>query len=173
MNLIVNVNRCNPMRAGCWMDMPPHVKLKRAMVNVQSMDNVCFARAVVAALYPVEKHGCRYGQYPDYRTVLNLDVIDLPMTFRQIARFESLNDMSVNVFTLEEQNDRTIVPLRLTDDKRRVHINLLYLPNTHRGASKGHFAWIKNLSRLVGSQVSRHKRRKYICDRWVFQILLK
>ncbi|XP_043264078.1 uncharacterized protein LOC122404213 [Colletes gigas] len=29
----------------------------------------------------------------------------------------------------------------------------------------GHFAWIKNLSRLVSTQLSKHNSRKYFCDR--------
>jgi hypothetical protein len=32
----------------------------------------------------------------------------------------------------------------------------------------GHFAWIKNLSRLVSSQLSKHDHKKYICDRCVY-----
>ncbi|XP_054015937.1 uncharacterized protein LOC128896594 [Hylaeus anthracinus] len=42
------------------------------------------------------------------------------------------------------------------------HVNLLYLEGPN---GLGHFAWIKNLSRLVSSQLSKHKRRKYVCDR--------
>ncbi|XP_011859093.1 PREDICTED: uncharacterized protein LOC105556605 [Vollenhovia emeryi] len=103
MNLMINVNRCNPMRVGCWIDMPPVIKLKKAVVNVKSMDNACFAWAVVAALYPAEKHTSRCNQYPDYRTVLKLDGIDFPMTLKRISRFERLNDMSINVFTMKDE----------------------------------------------------------------------
>lgn len=42
MNLIVNINKCNPMQAGCWIDIPTHVKVKNAVVNVRSTDNACF-----------------------------------------------------------------------------------------------------------------------------------
>ncbi|KYQ58862.1 hypothetical protein ALC60_02133 [Trachymyrmex zeteki] len=43
--------------------------------------------------------------------------------------------------------------------KRR--INLLYVQNDNAG----HFAWIKNLSRLVRSQITRNKNKKFFCDR--------
>jgi len=43
LDLTVNVNKYNPMCAGCYV---------KAMFNVQSTDNVCFAWSVVAALYP-------------------------------------------------------------------------------------------------------------------------
>ncbi|XP_076236198.1 uncharacterized protein LOC143180386 [Calliopsis andreniformis] len=47
--------------------------------------------------------------------------------------------------------------------RRGRHVNLLYVEND----SIGHFAWIKNLSRLVGTQLSKHEEKKFICDRYV------
>ncbi|XP_011858747.1 PREDICTED: uncharacterized protein LOC105556274 [Vollenhovia emeryi] len=92
--------------------------------------------------------------------------ISILTTLKQIRKFERLNDISVNVFTTrEEKKDGTIVPLHLTDRKRDIHINLLYLSDSRYGSQEGHFAWIKNLSRLVGSQVTRQTNKKYICDR--------
>ena len=34
--------------------LPREIKIKKAVINVQSMDNACFAWSVVAALHPVE-----------------------------------------------------------------------------------------------------------------------
>ncbi|XP_071576599.1 uncharacterized protein [Temnothorax nylanderi] len=131
-----------------------------------SNDNACFAWAVISALYPAQRHAERCGSYPYYATVLNLEGIEFPMTLKQISRFERLNVVSVNVFTIwrRERNDE-IVPLRLTDDKKDSHVNLLYLSDSRNNSNGGHFAWIKNLSRLVGSQLNRSKNMKYICDR--------
>ncbi|XP_011706256.1 PREDICTED: uncharacterized protein LOC105461459, partial [Wasmannia auropunctata] len=41
------------------------------------------------------------------------------------------------------------------------HINLLYV---EENSNDGHFTWIKNLSRLIGSQLSK-KNKKFFCDR--------
>ncbi|XP_020297964.1 uncharacterized protein LOC109862346 [Pseudomyrmex gracilis] len=56
------------------------------------------------------------------------------------------------------------VPLHLTSNKKEKHVNLLYVPDQHNG-HVGHFAWIKNLSRFVSSQLSKRKTAQYICDR--------
>ncbi|XP_077262575.1 uncharacterized protein LOC143897644 [Temnothorax americanus] len=121
LNLTVNVNKCNPMRVGCWMEIPRDLK--------------------------------------------------------HIGKFERQNDVSINVFTTREEigkkdkygrgaDDNAIVPLRLTDDKRDRHVNLLYLRDTLRGVvNGGHFAWIKNLSRLVNSQLTVSRCAKHVCDR--------
>ncbi|XP_067210226.1 uncharacterized protein [Linepithema humile] len=157
LDLTINVKKFNPLHAGCHIKLPREILFKRAVVNVQSTDNVCFAWAVVA-LHPAEKYSERVSQYPHYSTVLNLCGIEFPMTLPQISKFEKLNTTTVNVFTIE---GRSIIPLRLTDDKKEKHVNLLYVP----GNNEAHFVYIKDLSRLVSSQLSKRNGKKYVCDR--------
>ncbi|XP_072759760.1 uncharacterized protein [Anoplolepis gracilipes] len=124
LNLTVNINKYNLMRAGCCVQLPRKIIMKRAVVNVQSQDNACFAWAVVAALYPVERHTDRQSSYRHYTTVLNLQDIEFPVTLNQIKKFEIYNDISINVYTIENEN---IIPLRLTEQKKDKHVNLLYV----------------------------------------------
>ncbi|XP_070153659.1 uncharacterized protein [Polyergus mexicanus] len=169
LNLTVNVNKYNSMHAGCHVQIPREIALKKAVVNVRSADNACFAWAIVAALYPVEKNTERSSRYPHYSTVLNLEGVEFPMTLNGITRFERINDISINVYTVRDKKDGKgscrIVPLRLTGDKKDRHINLLYLSDTTQRDNTTHFAWIKNLSRLIGSQLSNRQHKAHICDR--------
>ena len=150
--------------------------LRKAVINVRSIDNAYFAWSVVAALYPVQSHVNRKSSYPDYTTVLNLEGIEFSVTLKQITKFELLNDISVNVFTERERGGKKddgniIVPLRLIKEKKKEkHVNLLYLQESRRDDENviGHFTWIKNLSRLIGSQLSKNTGKKYLCDRWVY-----
>ena len=125
---------------------------------MRSRDNACFAWAVVAALYPAKKNSKRTSKYPHYSTVLNLCNIEFPVTLPQISKFEKLNSISVNVFTVQEES---ITPLRLTKEKQEKHVNLPYIAEHN----EAHFAYIKNLSRLVSTQLSKHDEKKFICDR--------
>ncbi|XP_077265262.1 uncharacterized protein LOC143899135 [Temnothorax americanus] len=163
LNLTVNVNKYNPLRAGCYINLPQKIKSKKAVINVQLMDNACFAWSVVAALHLAERHSERESSYPDYKNILNLQGIEFPMTLKQIKKFERLNDISINVYTIEGEKTPTVRPIRFTDRKKEKHVNLLYVQDPRDDV--GHFAWIKNLSRLVSSQLSRYNGRKYICDR--------
>ncbi|XP_043264198.1 uncharacterized protein LOC122404328 [Colletes gigas] len=165
LNLTINVNKYNPLRAGCHFKLPREIMLKRATINIQSSDNTCFAWAVVAALHPAKKYPERPGSYPQYTSVLNLHGIEFPMSLKQIEKFELQNNISINVYSFSmEKNGPKVFPLRLTSQKRDRHANLLYTPE-QGGSDVGHFVWIKDLSRLVGAQLSRHKRKKYFCDR--------
>ncbi|XP_032683659.1 uncharacterized protein LOC116850005 isoform X2 [Odontomachus brunneus] len=64
-----------------------------------------------------------------------------------------------------EKRTSTIVPIRLTDGKREKHVNLLHISDPSRPQRGTFRIWIKNLSRLMSSQLSKYKVRKYICDR--------
>ncbi|KAL6418908.1 hypothetical protein ACFW04_014170 [Cataglyphis niger] len=152
------------MRARCHVKLLQEVMKKKTVINVQSNDNACFAWSVVASLYPIERNAERESSYPHYTTVLNLQNIEFPVIVNQIKNFERVNDISINVYCLEEKN---IVPIRLSELKRDKYINLFYVQDP-RDNNVGHFAWIKNLSRLVSSQLSKHNGQKYICD-WYLQ----
>jgi len=165
LNLTINVNKYNPLHAGCYIELPREIKLKRAVINVRSMDNACFAWSVMAALHPVERNPERESSYPHYSTVLNFKDIEFPMTPTQIKKFENQNNISINVYRIEKQKERSILPIRLTEKKMEKHVNLLYMQNDD---DVGHFAWIKSLSRLVSSQLNKHKSKKYFCDRYVY-----
>ncbi|XP_036142915.1 uncharacterized protein LOC118645605 [Monomorium pharaonis] len=78
-------------------------------------------------MYPVEENKERSSSYPDYRTYLKFDGIEFPVTLRDITKFERLNNISVNVFMFKERDKKKIVPLRLTANKRNVHISALFL----------------------------------------------
>jgi len=103
--------------------------MKKAIVNVRSMDNACFAWSVIAALHPVERNSERQYSYPDYASVLNLKDIEFPMTLNQIKTFENFN-ISINVFTIEKKKkELSILPIQLADKKMDKHVNLLYVQN--------------------------------------------
>lgn len=141
------------------------------MINIRSRDDQCFAWSVVASLYPTVRRPSKMTSYPHYSTVLRFDDCELPMSLHRITKFERLNELSVNVYAIrdkekKDKNGRSllIVPLRLTKDKKEKHVNLLYVPDMVLG-NGGHFVCIKNLSRLVNYQLTRAKRKVFICDR--------
>lgn len=82
---------------GCWVDLPTFVKYKQAVINIQAMDNACFAWSIVTALFSAIKHPEQVLNYPSYMAVLQSEGIAFPMTLKQIKTFERLNDVSINV----------------------------------------------------------------------------
>ncbi|XP_011069295.1 PREDICTED: uncharacterized protein LOC105155092 [Acromyrmex echinatior] len=78
----------------------------------------------------------------EFQKLLNLADIEIPISFKDIPKFENLNNISINVYSIEDKQ---------LQDSRNDNIR--------------HFAWTKNLSHLVSSQISGKKNKKYFCDR--------
>lgn len=155
----ININKFVPMRGSGILKLPKNIARKKAVVNVKSGDGKCFAYAILAALTKCKTTKHVY-EYSDYMEQLNLNGIDFPMKFTNISKFEDQNDLSINVFGLNQSNTKIVGPLHHTKNRRENHINLLY----YEFRNKQHFVWIKDLSRLVGRQLSKHKSKKYLCD---------
>ncbi|GJQ82404.1 hypothetical protein Trydic_g11820 [Trypoxylus dichotomus] len=174
--IFFNINKFTPQVGSCDIKLPRAIELKHACINVKNKDEACFAWAVMAALYPVDNNPQRTSKYPQYKKVFHLGGIRFPMTLRQIPRFEKQNSVSINVYILEKTSEEAfnVVPTYLTKNKQEKHVNLLLFQDVYDDNDNGggggckprfHYAWIKDLSRLVSSQLSRHRTKKYICDR--------
>ena len=161
LKILVNINKHNPLRAGCDVPLPRAVVLKKAVVNVKSVDNACFLWAVVASLYPAATNVSKDSSYPHYSTVLRTDDMTLPVTLDQLAKFERFNDVSVNVYAW---SDGSCAPLRLTEDKRERHANLLLVQDP-KDPQHYHFACIRSLSRLISKQLGNHGHQVFVCER--------
>lgn len=162
-NLLVNCNKYTPFQVGCNVPLPAAVLSKKAVVNVKSMENDCFYRAIVACLYKGKtNHPSRTLSYPHYRDVFHRTVrFETPVTLKHIHKFEKINEISINIF---EWKGKRLEAVHITKKKQPQHANLLFVQDRH-DPSRNHFAAITNLSGLVGSQLPNKKRKKHICDR--------
>ncbi|KAJ8940075.1 hypothetical protein NQ314_010909 [Rhamnusium bicolor] len=136
--LEINVAKYNPLRASSYLPLPKDIAAKNAVINVRNSDNKCFVWSILSALHPPAQNAQRVTHYQNYLHELNMKDISFPVSVKDIVKFEKQNDgLSINVFGLEQGKHKCNI------------VNLLYLegPNT-----KSHYCWIKNISRLVGSQ---------------------
>lgn len=165
--LELNVNKYNPLRASSYIPLPREIVIKKAVINIKNEDPFCFGWAIMAGLYEPVGNPCRSSSYPDFRERLDFTGISFPISLKDIAKFELQNNMSVNVFGYEmcfKDNKRVceiIGPLYYTKNKKNVHVNLLLIDD---GKGKNHYCYIKNLSRLVSSQISSRHGMKHLCD---------
>lgn len=162
--LDMNVNKFNPLRGSSYIDLPLDIKNKNAVINVKNNDHECFRWAVLSGLYKPTHNSNRYTSYLPHRNKLKFDNISFPIKINDIHKFEKLNDLSVNVFGLEFDSksklNKIIGPLHLTKSRKVIHLNLLYINH----GTKGHYCYIKNLSRLVSKQITTSEHAIYICD---------
>ena len=75
------------------------------------------------------------------------------MSFRDIKRFESRNEITINILAVE---DKKIYICRKGKEYPRV-ANLMLITN----CNKKHYVAIKSLGRLLSSQNSKHKESQH------------
>lgn len=176
--LVVEVNKYEPLGGSTYIKLPKFLIDKRAIINVKNDDDQCFKWAVLSALYPTANHPERLNNYLRYANELNFTGIEFPMKINKIGKFENLNvNISINLYHFDSKA-KTVYPLYLTKAIKRNHIHLLWITekdadecnksieqNAFNTSRKAHFCWIKNLSRLINSQISKNNRRSFFCDR--------
>lgn len=190
--IVVNINKFEAFIGSSYIDLPKYIKNKNAVINVKNFDNECFKWSILSALYPVENNAQRVSKYLQFEKELNFSGIIFPVTVSQISKFEENNKtISVNVYIINKERnhkknvlENKIVPLRLTKKIKENHIHLLLLHELPKKDEeqkemenlsvvdiiknfnvKSHYCWIKNLSRLVSLQSTKHKHKIWFCDR--------
>jgi len=100
--LNLTANKHNLLHVEYHIKLSPEIMLKKAVINVQSADNACIAWYVDPAQRNVEREFSypHYYIYINYMSILNLAGLEFPMTLNQIKKFETLNNIFINNYTM-------------------------------------------------------------------------
>ena len=149
LNMYVHLNKYEPLSGSSYISLPKVLQSKKAIINITNQeDNKCFKWAVTSAIYPVEKNSTRVAKYVQNSEKFNWDGINFPVSFKDIDTFEKQNpSISINVFSYEQE----VYPLRITEKGNDKTVNLLLVSE----GNNQHYCWIKNMSRLLTSQIRK------------------
>ncbi|XP_057332054.1 uncharacterized protein LOC130671928 [Microplitis mediator] len=113
MNLVVNISRYAPLEVGMakvrgistYVRLPQDIQEKKAVLNIENFDAYCFLWAVTAVLYPARtSHPERTQSYPQFSdSELKYAGIKFPIVLKDIAKYESLNNLAINVYGIDPQ----------------------------------------------------------------------
>ena len=164
-NLTLCIDKWDPLKASSYIDLPPELKNKKALINMKNTDNKCFLWCVLRALNPKKEHPERIdGDLKSKENTLNMEGIDYPVNIKgHIKRFEKQNpDISLSV--LGYSKDEKIYPLRRSKhamkNKRKYNIILLLIKDENNNS---HYCLVKDESALLSSQVNKRKGKLYFC----------
>ena len=158
LNAYINVSRYQPMRGGSYMPLPKKLQNKKAIINVQNIDNECLRWALRAALFTPTGKVTRTSSYPT-EDGLNFTGIDFPTPVNQIGRLEKQNhNLAINVFGWEDGN---VVVYRISEKGGEIpKINLMLI----KQGENAHYSFVKRLSALLYDQ-SKNSNSKHFCER--------
>ena len=122
----------DPTRAGSYLQLPKKIIESKSVLNIQNDDELCALWSILAHLYPKDNgHQRRMNKpsaYEEHKDEINTGDIQFPLRIRDIGKLERLNNLSINVFSLDYKSH--VIPIRISDEKEvpkdRV-IDLLYV----------------------------------------------
>ena len=159
LHLEIHTTEYKPISGSTYIPLPDWIVRKKAIVSIRNKDDKCFIWSILRYLHPREKNDCRLNDLKQYEFSLNTKGITFPMKVKDISRFEQLNpDLpGINVFSID---GNTIYPLREIGKDQSIDLFL------YEEDGKYHYSLIKNLSRLIRSQItSRTNELIHICKR--------
>ena len=166
-NLTLHTDIWDPVKGSSYIDLPKELKNKNAIINMKNEDNnKCFLWCVLRALNPKDNHPERIDKdLKSKENTLNMEGITYPVDLKDIKRFEKQN-LDISISVLGYSKDERIYPLRISkftkakkEDERKHNITLLLIKN----GDNSHYCLVKNLSRLLTSQVNKHSHKLYFC----------
>jgi hypothetical protein len=165
--LNISVVKFNPLSGSGYSELPPLIAKKKAVINMKNDDDQCFKWAVTRSLNPVDKNPDRITkELRKQAEDLVWKGITFPMKVKDIPIWEKNNDKFVSVFGYDDES-RKIYTIKMCDDLTSVDLDKdqdkkfinLFLHDDN------HYCVVKNLSRLVSSQHSKHKEKRHFCLR--------
>jgi hypothetical protein len=157
--LELQTNRFVPFRGSSYLRLPEVIRKTEAVTNIQNLDNECFKWSILSSF--VKNHPQYVDNLTMYEDRYKWDMIDFPTPLKDIKKFESANNISVNVFALDEENK--VYPLKVCDEELLDHRDLLRIQHEETT----HYCLINNFGRLVHPQLPGLHHKKYICKRCV------
>ena len=186
----------SPIIGSSYIPTPKFIESRKAVLNVNNKnDHLCFLYSVLAHIHPVDKSRDpnEVYHYKPFLHELDYSGLTFPLKIRQIRKFEDQNQQfSINVLYHDSETS-TIMPLRLTDCRGRLHhVNLFMLYNdgvksaektptdttnvtepsigetsvkTDEPEPKYHYTLVRNLSALIrqNKKSIQTARTLYIC----------
>ena len=161
----------SPMLTNMPMVMPklklkPKSKLRpnagevnlRAATSMVCCECESFKWAVVRALNPVDRNSGRVTKtLVEQSKKYNWFGVSFPTTLKDVAFFEKMNNILVNVFRFDREGDR-VRPVNVSMGKYEGRALLVLVD--------GCYKVVKTISRLLGGQTAKGKRhcKRYFCD---------
>ena len=154
--LDVNFHQLNLTRASSYLPLPDWLASKKAIVNPHKDDEECLKWSVITAENVGMKDPQRVSNLRKFTDNYDWSGLEFPISIKDIGKFETNNNVSVNVLAVEGKD---IYIYRKGWSMMDRETNLLMISED----GIGHYTAIKSLSRLLCSKNSNTKHKQHFC----------
>ena len=158
--LDANFHKLNLTRGSSYLPLSESILRKKAVINpINPDDEECFKWAVIASQHheEIKNNVQRISKLKKFEDRYDWEGLEYPVAINKIDKFERRNP-EIAVYVLS--NDNGIYVCRRpkeVDEKKIVHLLLI------SDGEKRHYTAVKNLSRLLGQENSKHKEGQHFC----------
>ena len=153
----IDFHRLNLTRGSSYIPLPDWLAKKGAIINPKNSDMECFKWAVIAAMKwkDIDNHPERISKLRRYEDDFDWTKIKYPVLFRGIKRFESRNEITINILAFK---GKQVYICRKFREYNQVANLMLITDHNNK-----HYIAIKSLRRLLSRQNSKHKESQHFC----------
>ena len=153
----IDFHRLNMTRGSSYIPLPEWLAKKGTIINPKNSDMECFKWAVIAATKwrEIGDHPKRISKLRRYEDDFDWDGIKFPPSTGDIKKFESRNEITINILALEHKK---VYICRKGKEYDRV-ANLMLIT----GRNEKHYIVVKSLSRLLRSSNNKNEKAQYFC----------
>ena len=153
--LDANFHQLNLTSGSSYLPLPDWLARKKAIVNPHNDDEECFKWSVIAAENVRMKDPQRVSNLRKFMDNYNWSGLEFPVSIKDIRKFETRNNISVNVLAVEGRD----IYIHRKGQRVSREINLLMV--SEDGIQ--HYTAIKSFSRLLSSKNSNTKCKQHFC----------
>ena len=153
----IDFHRLNLTRRSSYIPLPDCLAKKNTIIKPKNSDLECFKWAVIAAMRweEIDRDHQRINKLRRYEDDFDWDGIKFPASIRYIKRFESRNEITINIPAFK---NKKVYICRKGKEYDQV-ANLMLITDQNRK----HYVAIKSLKRLLSRQNSKHKESQHFC----------
>ena len=184
--LDISVTKFDPLNGFGYSKLPPRITNKKAVINMMNRKcrkgetmqckcekckefDMCFKWAITRFLNPVENNPHRITkELREQSKKYNWEGVEFPTKVKDIHIWEKNNNIKVNLFGYDEDSKKIYV-IKMCDGCESIVIDEDEDENQNDKFinlflhDDNHYCVVKNLSRLVSSQFSKHKEKVHFC----------
>ena len=151
----IDFHRLNLTRGSSYIPPPDWLMEKKAIINPKNSDMECFKWAVIAdsRWEEIGINPERISKLRRYEDDFDWNGFKFPASFRDIKRFESRNEITINILAFE---CKKVYICKKGKEYEQVANLMLIMDRNNK-----HYVAIKSLRRLLSMQNSKHKESQH------------
>ena len=153
--LDVNFHQLNLTRGSSYLPLPDWLARKKVIVNPHNNKEECFKWSVITAEKVGMKDPQRVSNLRKFKDNYDWSGLEFPVSIKDIGKFETRNDISVNVLAVEGRD----IYIHRKGWREGREINFLMVSED----GIRHYTAVRSLSRLLSSKNSNTKHKQHFC----------